>query len=293
VHPFFLTTLIASGALVLLGATACRLPSIGAGLILRPPLRKLASSPPPACREVTFTGDGVTLRGWRGHGAGPRRGTMIYLHGVADNRASGTGVLERFRARGFDVLAYDSRGHGQSEAAGITYGFYEKRDLQRVMDTVDAGPIVLVGSSLGAAVALQVAAEDPRVSAVVAAESFSDLRTVVAERAPFFFTADTIAKAIALAENQGQFHIDAVNPAAAAARIKSPVLLVHGDADTDTPPDHARRLHAALAGPKRLLLVPGARHGESLREAAVWNEVERWLDTTLAGTPPANESPRR
>jgi len=295
VHPLLLTTMIATGALILLGAASCRLPEIGAGLILHPPLRKVASAPPPACREVTFTGAGVTLRGWRGQGAGPRRGTMIYLHGVADNRASGTGVIERFRARGFDVVAYDSRGHGQSGGAGTTYGFYEKQDLQRVMDTLDAGPIVLVGSSLGAAVALQVAAEDPRVSAVVAAESFSDLRTVVAERAPFFFTADAIGKAITLAEEQGNFRMEAVNPAAAAARITAPVLLVHGDADTDTPPDHAHRLYAALAGPKRLLLVSGAKHSESLREASVWNEVERWLDTTLGfapGPPPAHRPPR-
>jgi hypothetical protein len=59
---------------------------------------------------------------------------------------------------------------------------------------------VLLGASLGAAVALQEAAEDPRVSAVVAAETFSDLRIVAAERAPFFFTRGIIGKALKLAE---------------------------------------------------------------------------------------------
>ena len=67
---------------------------------------------------------------------------------------------------------------------------------------------------------------------------------------------------------------------AAAAEIKSPVLLIHGAADWDTPPAHSQRVLAALAGPKRLILVPGAGHNESLR-GAVWDEIERWLDGVL------------
>jgi pimeloyl-ACP methyl ester carboxylesterase len=67
----------------------------------------------------------------------------------------------------------------------------------------------------------------------------------------------------------------------AAAQIKIPVLLIHGAADVDTPPDHSRLVLAALAGPKRLILVTGAGHNESLR-GDVWDEVERWIDDALA-----------
>jgi uncharacterized protein len=62
------------------------------------------------------------------------------------------------------------------------------------------------------------------------------------------------------------------------------VLLVHGAADSDTPPEHSRRVLEALSGPKRLILVPGARHNESLR-GAVWSEIERWLDEVLPSAP--------
>jgi uncharacterized protein len=202
----------------------------------------------------------------------------VYLHGVADNRTSAAGVLDRFVQRGFDVVAYDSRAHGESAGDGCTYGFFEKYDLQRVIDTLDDGPIVLVGTSLGAGVALQEMMRDPRVTAAVAAEIFSDLRTVVNERAPFFFTPGIVARAFTLAEQEGHFEVDAVSPVAAAAAITHPVLLIHGDADTDTPPDHSRRVLAALAGPKRLILVPGARHNESLRGGDVWDEIQRWID---------------
>jgi pimeloyl-ACP methyl ester carboxylesterase len=257
-----------------------QLAAAGAGGLLHPARRHVSVAAPPTCENATFSGDGVDLKGWRCHGSAPRRGTVIYLHGVADNRSSSVAVIDRLGRRGFDVIAYDSRAHGESPGDVCTYGFFEKRDLQRVVDGLEAGPIILVGTSLGAAVALQEAALDSRVTAVIAAETFSDLRTVATERAPSFFTAHIIERAIRSAEQQGHFDINEVSPEKAAAQIKIPVVLVHGANDVDTPPDHSRRVFAALGGPKRLILVPGARHNQSLR-ADVWTEVEHWLDDVL------------
>lgn len=119
---------------------------------------------------------------------------------------------------------------------------------------------------------------------VVAAETFSDLRTVATERAPFFFSDRVIAAAFLLAEREAHFRVDAVSPLLAAAAIRQPVLLIHGEADIDTPPDHSQRVLAALAGPKRLILVPGARHNQALNRD-VWPEVERWVAAVLAAPP--------
>jgi len=258
-----------------------QLAAAGAGGLLHPSRRHLTTATPSTCIDTTFAGDGVELKGWRCRGALPRRGTVVYLHGVADNRSSAVGVIDRFGKRGFDVIAYDSRAHGESSGDFCTYGFFEKRDLHRVIDGIEGGPIVLIGTSLGAAVALQEAALDSRITAIVAAETFSDLRTVATERAPFFFTAKIIDRAFRSAEQQGHFDAREVSAVTAAAAINIPVLLLHGANDTDTAPDHSRRVFAALGGPKRLILVPGARHNESLR-ADVWNDIERWLDDVLA-----------
>jgi uncharacterized protein len=208
---------------------------------------------------------------------------VVYLHGVADNRRSARSVISRFLPRGFDVVAYDSRANGESSGEACTYGFYEKRDLQAVVASLAPGPVVLVGGSLGAAVALQAAAGDPRVSAVVAVETFADLRTIATERAPSFFSNGAIRRGLALAEWLGRFTVDDVSPVRSAARLTIPVLVVHGDADTDTPTAHSRRVAAALAGPKRLLLVPGAGHNQSLQDD-VWFEIERWIDEYVDGT---------
>jgi pimeloyl-ACP methyl ester carboxylesterase len=270
--------------LVAWGIIPHQLAAAGAGGLLHPARHHINVAAPLTCEDATFSGDGAVLKGWRCHASAPRRGTVIYLHGVADNRSSSISVIDRFGKRGFDVFAYDSRAHGESSGDICTYGFFEKRDLHRVIDGIGSGPIVLIGTSLGAAVALQEAALDSRVTAVIAAETFSDLRTVARERAPSFFTADILERAFRVAEQRGHFDIHAVSPEKAAAEIKIPVVLVHGANDVDTPPDHSRRVFAALAGPKRLILVPGARHNESLR-AEIWSDIENWIDDVLAPVP--------
>jgi len=257
-----------------------QLPAIGAGGLLHAARHAVTKPAPPGCVEHAFAGAGVTLRGW--DCAPPAaRAAIVYLHGIADNRESSAGVIARFLPRRFRVIAYDSRAHGGSGGDACTYGFYEKDDLRRVIDTLPRGPVVLIGTSLGAAVSLQEAADDPRVGAIVAAETFSDLRTVATERAPRFFTRGAIDRAFALAEREARFRVDDASPAHAAARITAPVLLIHGAADADTPPAHSARVRAALRSPSELVLVPGARHNESLNGAEIWTRIEAWIDRVL------------
>jgi pimeloyl-ACP methyl ester carboxylesterase len=92
----------------------CQLPALGAGGLLHPARRHTSLKTPDSCEDVMFDGAGVALKGWQCRTAGTRLGTVIYLHGIADNRTSGAGVVERFVNRGFDVIAYDSRAHGES-----------------------------------------------------------------------------------------------------------------------------------------------------------------------------------
>jgi pimeloyl-ACP methyl ester carboxylesterase len=270
---------------VLLLFAAAQLPTLGAGGLLHPYRRPLTAATPSGCEDAVFNGvGGVTLQGWRCQGIPPGRGTLVYLHGIADNRGSAVGVIERFRRRGFDVVAYDSRAHGASAGEACTYGFYEKDDLQAAIDAVDPSPVVLFGTSLGAAVALQHAPRDRRVKAIIAVEAFSDLRTVARERAPFIFTAAAIDRAFAIAERQARFDVDAVSPLNAARAISVPVLLIHGADDVETSPTHSHRIFAALSGPKKLISVPGAGHNQSLA-TSTWPEIDRWIDEYLPASP--------
>ncbi len=255
----------------------CMPASWGAGALLHPYRRHVAMARPPGAQDLEIESGGVKLRGWRFPHAGPARGTVIYLHGSADNRTSGLFVAEHFTRRGYDVVVYDSRAHGESEGEACTYGYHEKQDLRRVIDSVESGPVAVLGVSLGGAVALQAAAIDARIRCVVAVSTFSDLRTVATERAPRIASPEEIEAAFRLAEATAHFKVDDVSPVASARQIGVPVLLVHGEADRETPPAHSQRVFAALPGPKRLLLVPGAGHNDALR-ADVWRAIEAWID---------------
>ena len=270
------------GAVVAIGiviaawaVAATELPIIGANLLLHPARRPVTMPAPAGCTTRTLAGTDATLAGWVCETRVRQRGTLVYLHGIADNRESSSGIIRRFVPRGFTVVAYDSRAHGDSTGDACTYGYFEQDDLHRILDTV-AGPIVLVGNSLGAAVALQEAAHDPRVTAIVAIAPFSDLRTIASERAPFVFTGGIFDRAFARAEADAHFRADAVSPVVAARSITAPVLIVHGAADVDTPPSHSERILSALQGPKRLVLVTGVGHNDAL-PAGIWDEIERWI----------------
>jgi pimeloyl-ACP methyl ester carboxylesterase len=265
-------------ALVSAMTVVSQLSAAGAGALLFPSRQVSARTTPASCVERTFVGDGVELAGWVCRTtAANHKGTIVYLHGVADNRGSSVGAIGALVPLGFDVIAYDSRGHGGSEGDRCTYGYYEKRDLQRVLNQLAVDEVILIGHSLGGAVALQAAAIEPRVRAVVAASTFSDLRTIAAERA-FGLPAWSLGPAFARAERDGQFVVDEVSPMRAAGAITVPVLLLHGQQDRDTSPSHSSRVFDALRAPKRLITVEHAGHNDVLR-ADVWEEISRWLNS--------------
>ncbi len=273
-------------ASVLLAATALswlasgRMPAEwGAAAILHPVRRPVTVVPRLPFQVVAFASGSERLEGWLFRGDGERRGLIVFLHGIADNRQSGVGVADRVRRRRYDVFTFDARAHGRSSGSACTYGYYERHDVSRALDALGASRAILVGHSLGAAVALQAAAIDERVTAVVAASAFSDLPTVVRERARWLLLPERYVEAVLVrAGEDAHFSAWDASPVAAADRIFAPVLLLHGAADRKTPPSHSQRIHAALRGPRRLVILPGVGHDEILGREEAWREIERFLD---------------
>jgi alpha-beta hydrolase superfamily lysophospholipase len=253
-------------------------PDWGARAIVHPYRKPVTRRPGPGFELVRFESRGVRLEGWLFRARAPR-GTVVYLHGLGDNRESGIGAADRLVPRGFSVLAFDGRAHGLSGGDTCSYGYHERDDVREALDAVRAREAVLLGHSLGAAVALQAAAVDPRVRGVVAASSFSDLRTIVEQRAAWLHVpAAYVARAIARAGQLGGFPPEEASPVALAPRVRAPVLLLHGAEDWRTPPSHSLRIAAALGGPHELRLLDGVGHDEILGRDEAWREIERFLD---------------
>ncbi len=257
-------------------------PLVAARMLLQPFRREAKTGIPADYSPVTIQSQGLELHGWRAPAIGERRGSLIYMHGVSDNRTSGIGILERFRNRGFDVLAYDSRAHGSSGGAYCTYGYFERHDVSRAIDELDDGPVVLIGSSLGAAVSLQAAPIEPRITCIVAAETFADLRTIAVDRAPKWLSQGMIDRSFRRAEAMANFFVGETSPLLAAPEVAIPVLMLHGEDDVDTLPLHTHRVFEALKGPKRLIMIPHTGHNGSLKSDATWSQIEEWIDSVVA-----------
>jgi dipeptidyl aminopeptidase/acylaminoacyl peptidase len=227
---------------------------------------------------VILSFDGTRLYGWWME-AGKESPTVIVFHGVKKNRTDVLRAALVLRRAGMNVLLFDGRAHGSSEGRYVTYGHNERRDAEAALDwlvsekMVDRDRIGVAGESMGAAIALQVAAHNPGIRAVWADSPFASLRRVAAEflgrttRLPNVVMTPVLWSAIRMANYRGKFDVNAINPIDLAAQIKCPVTLVHGTADRLIATAHSESIHALLAGKKEIWFVEGARHARSARHA--------------------------
>jgi alpha-beta hydrolase superfamily lysophospholipase len=212
------------------------------------------------------TGDGLRLLAW--HLPGTRPAVVVVSAG---NRGRAGDVLEvgaAFQRAGFHVVVHGWRGTAGSDPAPHTLGVHEREDLRAVLDAVTRRlpglPVGLLGFSLGGAVAIDVAATDPRVRAVCADSAFSDPWTVLGEgvrrvlRLPGPVLTAPVAALLALRTGA---RLRTFSPLRRVGGIAPrPLLLVHGEADLSVPAVHSRRLHRAAGASASLWLLPGVGH---------------------------------
>ena len=230
--------------------------------------------------------DGVTLRAWIAH---PQHGdgdAVILLHGVGDNRLGMLGSAEFLLAHGYTVLMPDSRAQGVSGGDLATYGLFERNDIHRWFDFLVAREhphcVFGLGESMGAAQLLQSLGAGTPFCAVVAESPFSTFREIAYDRMgqPFHlgpWVGRTVLRPmveVAFLRARWQFGVDMqqVSPENAVAVTRVPVLLIHGQIDSNIPVRHSRRIHArnpAVA----LWEVPNAGHCAAISTAPA--EFER------------------
>lgn len=254
---------------------------IGPGMLLQPYRRTLAyyrkhtSLLHPAdcglsADELTvMTAEGIPLSCWFIPPRETSCGTVVILHGVSESKIAGIPMAQLLHLHGFTVVLYDSRRHGDSGGRYCTYGFYEKHDPGTIINFLERegklppGKIGLFGASMGAAVALQSAAIEPRIAAVAAESGFATLRAVFDEyqkrmiKLPFHYLRNIVIKR---SEILAHFRANAVSPLLAVRDLHIPILLVHGGADANIPSTASEQVFANANPPRELWIIPGARH---------------------------------
>ena len=220
--------------------------------------------------------DGVILRGWKVRPPTPNGNWVLLFHGIADNRTGDSGHAEFLLRHGYSVVMMDARAQGESGGDMATFGWKERYDTVAITDALYASEKVrhlyALGVSMGAAIALQSAAVEPRIEAVSAEAPFANLREVSYDYAGLHAGAwlgksllrPAPMMAMHSVEKEGGFKPEEVSPEKAVAERPFPVLLICGTRDHTIPCRHAERIYKAARGPKELWVVRGAGHASAL-----------------------------
>lgn len=171
--------------------------------------------------------------------------TLLVSHGNAEDLGDIRPHLERLRATGFSVFAYDYRGYGTSAGAPSERGVYADVDAAYAHLTTQLGvppaQIIAYGRSVGSGPAVDLAAREP-------------IGGLVVESA--FTTAFRVLTRVTLLPFDKFDNLDKIH------RVRCPVLVMHGRADEIVPFGHGEALWRAAPEPKRFFWAERAGHND-------------------------------
>lgn len=245
-------------------------------------------------REDVFvrTPDGVRLQGWLLRPKGEPLGTILFLHGNAENMSTHVNSVLWLAYSGYRVFLFDYRGYGKSEGKATMDGVHADAlaaiDALFGMDEVDRDRVAVLGQSLGGAVAVYAVANSPhkaRIRALVIESAFSGYREIAREKVAEVSLLKPFRCPLA------RLVTDRYSPRLWIGRVAPvPLLVIHGDADRVVPVAHGERLFALAGEPKELWIVPGAGHIGSFATPDVRARVLKYLSAAFSAKRPGTNA---
>ena len=199
------------------------------------------------------TDDGLELSAWFLPPVGGRSlATVIVFNGNAGGRELRAPLAAALTRKGLGVLLLDYRGYagnpGSPSEDGLLADARAARAYLLSRADVDPARLVYFGESLGAAVAVALAAEHPP-AALILRSPFTSLADIAAVHYPFLPAGLMLRDRYESIERIG--------------RVRAPLLVVAGQRDRIVPMEQSRRLFAAASGPKRFHPVADADHNDA------------------------------
>lgn len=201
--------------------------------------------------------------------AGPPRGGILILHGAGSRKESHYDFGRAARAAGFAALAFDQRGHGESD------GPMDARaldDVAAMAALLPPGPVALRGSSMGGFLAIAAARRAGAGAVVAICPPDASLLLRSLRSGSFDFDADADALAPLL---------EAIDLPRIVAALDVPLLLLHAEGDERVPIAASRALAAAGGEGVRLIAVPGGHHRSIQHDPELQGESLRFLHQAL------------
>lgn len=213
--------------------------------------------------------DGVRVRVWVAPQANAPA-TVICVHGWGTNHTEMEWRAGRLHRAGYSVVLFDFRACGESGGRMCSAGVHEMRDLRAVVDLADSdpslngAPIVILANSMGATVAITVAASEPRIRAIASDAAYASLESATAwgfrtftglPPWPFKRSVTWVVERMTGARMRDLAVIESI-----ASLSPRPVLIAHGADDPLVSPQDAEALYARAGEPKELWRVRDAGH---------------------------------
>jgi fermentation-respiration switch protein FrsA (DUF1100 family) len=227
--------------------------------------------------------DGTALNAWflpaKCKDGGKAKGTVLFLHGNAENISTHFRSIAWLPVEGFNVLAFDYRGYGASDGtpslAGMQLDIDAAMRILLMHKDVDPNRIIVFGQSLGGALAIHYVAHSAyraNIRAVVIDSAFYDYRQIAREKLSVSFVTWPFQWLPWLTID------DDYSPSASVAAISPlPLLLIHGDQDVVVPAHHSQQLFELAKEPKELWIIPGAGHTQSLASETLRTRLVEYL----------------
>ncbi|ODT98616.1 MAG: hypothetical protein ABS79_05580 [Planctomycetes bacterium SCN 63-9] len=200
--------------------------------------------------------------------------SILILHGNKGSRRNSLKYAEFLAPMGYTLLMPSLRCHGDSSGDFHDIGYGARQDVLAAVDFLEkrrpGRPILILGTSLGAATALFASEElGHRVSGYILESPYRDLKTAVWHRTETYLPSPIHQIAYAGLRLVGLFmlpHLDEISPIRAIDGIPAdvPVLILAGDADPLARPEEAQALFDRVRSHGRLVMLPASTHDVSL-----------------------------
>ena len=217
------------------------------------------------------------------------RGAAMTVHGYAMNRSEFAPEAAVMWRAGFSVLLLETRSHGRSRGGLGGFGWLEREDVAAgarwLRERTPGVPLVIMGSSQGAAATAFALGEDPTLAdALILDGAYGRMDRAVRGFLNFLFTrrwGRVFAPGIPILGLFLGFSPYGKDVAESLAKMgPKPVLIFHGEKDTIALPSETKRNVAALGGPTTVVWQPGMGHAEGRWERA--EEYHRALKAFIA-----------
>lgn len=216
--------------------------------------------------------------------------TLILVHGWGRNVERMLAYVQSFYPFGFNMLVFDARNHGSSDADGYSSMVKFAEDIQASVDFIavhlreEKPQIGVLGLSIGGAGSIYAAALDPRIRSVVTVGAFAHPADLMREEfrrrhIPYFPFVWLLFKYM---EHRIGETLDQIAPVNNILKTQAHVFLIHGEKDDVIPLSNAQHLNnAGNPGRVRLWAIPGRGHSDCHREPEFWERVVAFFKKTL------------